>query len=134
MAASFRNKIACDQILKNDFQPNIHGAIAEGYRDQQKIPARLNLDHLEDLSKATGIPLVLHGGSNIPREVVLASFQRGIAKINIGTEIRQAYVAAINSSGKVSAAQQAVYQRTAWLIGDYFGLRGIQPMLTREIL
>jgi fructose-bisphosphate aldolase class II len=112
---------------------NIHGAISEGLKDQKKIPARLDLDHLQSLARATSVPLVLHGGSGIPQEYVLASFKKGIAKINIATEIRQAYESALLSTGKVSAAQDAVYMRTAWLIGEYFGLAGIQTIVTREV-
>jgi fructose-bisphosphate aldolase class II len=112
---------------------NIHGAISGGTKDQKKIAARLNLEHLESLFRATAVPLVLHGGSGIPREYVLASFQKGISKINIATEIRQAYESSLQSSGKVSAAQDAVYERTCWLIGEYFGLKNIQPLLTQEV-
>jgi fructose-bisphosphate aldolase, class II len=112
---------------------NIHGAISGGTKDQKKIAARLNLEHLESLFQATAVPLVLHGGSGIPREYVLASFQKGISKINIATEIRQAYESSLQSSGKVSAAQDAVYERTCWLIGEYFGLKNIQPLLTQEV-
>jgi ketose-bisphosphate aldolase len=111
---------------------NIHGAVSSGYKDQKKIAARLNLEHLESLFQATGVPLVLHGGSGIPREYVLASFQKGITKINIGTEIRQAYEAILQASGKVSTAQEAVYQRTCWLLNEYFGLKNVQPLLTQE--
>ena len=111
---------------------NIHGAISGVYKDQKKIAARLDLDHLESLFQATGIPLVLHGGSGIQREFVLASFQKGIAKINVGTEIRQAYESMLHSSGKLSAAKDAVYERTSWLIGEYFGLKNIQPLLIEE--
>jgi fructose-bisphosphate aldolase class II len=111
---------------------NIHGAVSAGYKDQKKIAARLNLEHLERLFQATAIPLVLHGGSGIPREFVLASFKKGIAKINIGTEIRQAYESTLQSSGKISAAQEAVYERTCWLIGEYFGLKNMQPLLKQE--
>jgi len=109
---------------------NIHGAISAEYKDQKKIAARLDLDHLESLFGATSIPLVLHGGSGIPQEYVLASFQKGIAKINIATEIRRSYEAAFQSTGKISAAQDAVYERTRWLVGEYFGLVGIQTMVT----
>jgi fructose-bisphosphate aldolase class II len=112
---------------------NIHGAISVGLKDQKKIPARLDLDHLQSLARATSVPLVLHGGSGIPQEYVLASFKKGIAKINIATEIRQAYESALLSTGKVSAAQDAAYMRTAWLIGEYFGLDGIQTIVTREV-
>jgi fructose-bisphosphate aldolase class II len=112
---------------------NIHGAISEGLKDQKKIPARLDLDHLQSLARATSVPLVLHGGSGIPQEYVLASFKKGIAKINIATEIRQAYESALQSMGKKSVAQEAVYERTGWLIGEYFGLDGIQPVVTQEV-
>ena len=111
---------------------NIHGAISEGYKDQKKISALLNLEHLESLFQATAIPLVLHGGSGIPREYVLAAFQKGISKINIGTEIRQAYESILQLSRKISAAQDAVYERTRWLIGEYFGLKNMQPLLIKE--
>ena len=112
---------------------NIHGAVSEGYKDQKKIAARLDLAHLEKLSKAVSVPLVLHGGSGISREYVLASFQKGIAKINIATEIRQAYESSLQSTGKISSAQEAVYERTGWLIGEYFGLGNIQSKVTQHV-
>jgi fructose-bisphosphate aldolase class II len=108
---------------------NIHGAIATGAKDKKKIAARLDLDHLQRLYQATGIPLVLHGGSGIPREYVLASFERGIAKINIATEIRQVYEQVLAASGDITAAQAAVYERTTWLIDDFFGLRGTRRLI-----
>jgi ketose-bisphosphate aldolase len=110
---------------------NIHGAVSEGYKDQKKVAARLDLAHLEKLSQAVLIPLVLHGGSGIPQDYVLASFKKGIAKINIATEIRQAYESTLQSTSKVSAAQDAVYERTCQLIGEYFGLKDIQPLLSQ---
>ena len=112
---------------------NIHGAISEGFKDQKKIAARLNLEHLDSLFKATAVPLVLHGGSGIPREVVLAAFKKGIAKINIGTEIRQVYESKLKETGDVSAAQAAVYERTCWLIDAYFGLKNLQPLLLQGL-
>jgi fructose/tagatose bisphosphate aldolase len=112
---------------------NIHGAISEGFKDQKKIAARLNLEHLESLFLATGVPLVLHGGSGIPRDYVLAAFKKGIAKINIGTEIRQVYESNLKTTGKVSSAQTAVYERTCWLIDEYFGLKNISPLLLQGL-
>lgn len=108
---------------------NIHGAISGEYKDQKKVAARLDLDHLANLYQATGVPLVLHGGSGIPREYVLASFRNGIAKINIGTEIRQAYEQALRATGEIAAAQDACYDRTAWLIKDYFELENLREMV-----
>jgi len=108
---------------------NIHGAVSGALKDQKKVEARLNLDHLEELRQATGIPLVLHGGSGVKREYLLAAIKKGIAKVNVGTEIRQAYESALRESGSVTAAQDAVYERTCWLIRDYFGLAGTRRMV-----
>jgi ketose-bisphosphate aldolase len=102
---------------------NIHGAIAAGARDQKKVEARLNLERLDALHVATQIPLVLHGGSGIKRESVLAAFKHGIAKINVGTEIRQAYEVAFRAAG-VAAGQQATYDRTVWVLQDHLAVAG----------
>ena len=109
---------------------NIHGAVSGAFKDKKKVQARLNLSHLERLRQATGIPLVLHGGSGVKREYLLAAIEKGIAKVNIGTEIRQAYESALRESGSVAAAQDAVYERTSWLVRDYFGLAGIRGVVT----
>ena len=103
---------------------NIHGAIAAGARDQRKVEARLKLERLDELAAATGIPLVLHGGSGIRRADVLAAFRRGIAKINVGTEIRQPYEQAMRETGDVAAAQEATYHRTAWVLRQHLGVAG----------
>ncbi len=84
----------------------------------------MNLEHLEKLAEATGIPLVLHGGSGIEQEYVLGAVKRGVAKINVGTEIRQPYEVKLRETGDVAAAQEAVYRRTSELIRDFFGWSG----------
>jgi fructose-bisphosphate aldolase class II len=108
---------------------NIHGAIAVGKKDQRKVEARLNLDRLEQLSTATGIPLVLHGGSGVRQEYVLGAMKKGIAKINVATEIRQPYEVALKETGSVVKAQQAVYDRTVWVLRGYLGIAGIRAQL-----
>ncbi len=108
---------------------NIHGAVGDATKDQKKLEARLALDHLEKLAKATGIPLVLHGGSGIRQADVLASMKKGIAKINVGTEIRQVYEQALKAGGDVKAAQKAVYERTASYVKDWFKLSGIRERI-----
>jgi ketose-bisphosphate aldolase len=126
-AARFVRESGCDWL--SVAIGNIHGAVSEATRDQKKVEARLALDHLEKLAKATGVPLVLHGGSGIQQEYVLKSMKKGIAKINVGTEIRQAYEQALKSGGSVASAQEAVYQRTVSLIRDWFGLAGIRARI-----
>jgi len=108
---------------------NIHGAVGEATKNQKKLEARLSLEHLEALSVATGIPLVLHGGSGIRQADMLASMKKGIAKVNVGTEIRQAYELTLAAKGSVAAAQDAVYDRTSSLLKDWFGLAGIRARI-----
>lgn len=103
---------------------NVHGAISGVLRDEKKVEARLHLEHLEKLRQATGIPLVLHGGSGIQRDYLLVAIKLGIAKVNVSTEIRQVYESSLSHSGSIPTAQQAVFDRTCWLLRDYFALAG----------
>ncbi|NQU75052.1 MAG: class II fructose-bisphosphate aldolase [Planctomycetes bacterium] len=64
---------------------NVHGAISGAAMSQKKVSARLNIEHLDRLSQAASIPLVLHGGSGIGRQFQLEAFRHGMAKINICT-------------------------------------------------
>jgi fructose/tagatose bisphosphate aldolase len=60
---------------------------------------------------------------------MLAAVKKGIAKVNVGTEIRQAYEVALRQTGSVTAAQDAVYERTCWVLRDYFSLAGTRKLL-----
>ena len=122
-ARRFVNESGCDWL--SVAIGNVHGAVSEAARDAKKVAARLNLDHLERLSAATEKPLVLHGGSGVQRDYVLAAMKKGIAKINVGTEIRQAYERGERESGGLAGAQDALYTRTCELIRDYHDLAGI---------
>ena len=121
-ATRFVRETGCDWL--SVAAGNVHGAIAQGLKDRPKPQARLALDHIEALAEATGVPLVMHGGSGIRQEYILGAVKRGVAKINVGTEIRQPYEVKLRESGDVAAAQEAVYQRTCWLIRDFFGWSG----------
>jgi ketose-bisphosphate aldolase len=123
-AKRFAQETGCDWL--SVAIGNIHGAVSAARRDEKKVEARLNLDRLEQLSQATGIPLVLHGGSGIKQDYVLGAAKKGITKVNVGTEIRQTYEVALKESGDMAKAQNAVYDRTVQLIRDYFGIAGIR--------
>ena len=111
---------------------NIHGAVSGALKDQKKVAARLNIDHLKKLRDATGIPLVLHGGSGIQIAYVLESIRNGIAKVNVGTEIRQAYEVALRETGEIAAAQEATYKRTCEIMRDEFQLAGTRKQITES--
>jgi fructose/tagatose bisphosphate aldolase len=101
---------------------NIHGAVAEATRHQKKPAARLDVDHIAKLYQITGLPLVLHGGSGIQTEYIHKGIAAGIAKINVGTEIRQAYERGLEEkAGDVAAAQERVYRRVREIITEMLG-------------
>jgi ketose-bisphosphate aldolase len=108
---------------------NIHGAISGALKDQKKVEARLHIDRVEQIARVTGIPLVLHGGSGIKHEYLAAAIAKGVAKVNIATEIRQAYEVVLHKTGSVDAARQAVYDRTTWLIRDYYAISGMRKVI-----
>lgn len=90
---------------------NIHGSISGVLKDQPKVEARISVDRVDQIAKSTRIPLVLHGGSGIQQQDVTQAISRGVAKINIGTEIRQSYEVALRQTNDIHAAQQAVLKK-----------------------
>ena len=67
---------------------NIHG----------KYPANwpgLRFDTLEEIQKLTGtMPLVLHGGTGIPADMIKKAISLGVSKINVNTECQLAFAEA----------------------------------------
>lgn len=98
---------------------NIHGAISGAAKDQQKVQARLNIEHLRAISQRVKRPLVLHGGTGIGLDCVREAVENGIAKINIGTAVRQPYEACLREQGDEVTAQRAVAQAVRQHLEDY---------------
>ena len=67
---------------------NVHGF----YKGEAKI----DVDRILAISKAVNhMPVVMHGGSDIPYTTIKASIQNGIQKFNIATDLKQAYAVAM---------------------------------------
>jgi ketose-bisphosphate aldolase len=60
-----------------------------------KGSAPLDLQALAEIGKAVSVPLVLHGGTGIPLEEAEHCVRLGVAKVNFGTGLKQAYLAAL---------------------------------------
>jgi tagatose 1,6-diphosphate aldolase GatY/KbaY len=60
-----------------------------------KAEPRLDLERLEAIQSRTGVPLVLHGGSGIGEASIRAVVARGICKVNVATETKDAFVRGI---------------------------------------
>jgi len=57
--------------------------------------ATIDLAALERIRSAVRIPLVLHGGTGIPLDIVQDCIRLGVAKVNFGTALKQAYLEAV---------------------------------------
>lgn len=121
-AKRFVSETGCDWL--SVAAGSIHGAIAEATRRQKKPEARLDIEHIATLRDATGIPLVLHGGSGIRVDCIRDAVKNGIAKINIATDIRQAWENALDEKNDVEYARHAVYEKTRWVLNDFLQTAG----------
>ena len=64
---------------------NIHGKYPANW-------AGLQFDVLDDIQKLTGeMPLVLHGGTGIPEDMIKKAISLGVSKINVNTECQIAF-------------------------------------------
>ncbi|WP_199616167.1 class II fructose-1,6-bisphosphate aldolase [Paenibacillus alkalitolerans] len=69
------------------------GSVHGPYRGQPK----LGFKRMEEISRLTGLPLVLHGGSGLPDEEILQAISSGTAKINVNTDNQMACTATIRT-------------------------------------
>ncbi len=68
---------------------NIHGKYPENW-------AGLSFDTLAEIQKKTGeMPLVLHGGTGIPADMIKKAISLGVSKINVNTECQLSFAAAV---------------------------------------
>jgi fructose-bisphosphate aldolase class II len=67
---------------------NIHGKYPENWTG-------LRLDVLKEIQDITGqMPLVLHGGTGIPGDMIKEAISLGVSKINVNTELQLVFAAA----------------------------------------
>lgn len=81
----------------------------------------LDLDALKRVRAAVDIPLVLHGGTGIPLELAPRCIELGVAKVNFGTGLKQAYLAAV--------AEKLAHYRQPMSPHPFLGLGGENDLL-----
>jgi len=67
--------------------------------------AVLDLERLERIARATSLPLVLHGGSGVPFPTVQQAIARGVAKINVGTELQRTFTRTLRETLSAQPAE-----------------------------
>ncbi len=65
---------------------------------QYKGEPKLRYDILEEIEKLIETPIVLHGSSGVPDESIRKAIERGVRKINIDTNIREAFVKGVHQA------------------------------------
>jgi len=66
---------------------NIHGRYSS--------EPRLDFDRLLAIRRAVSVPIVLHGASGLPEGMVSRAVELGVCKLNVNTELREAYLGAL---------------------------------------
>lgn len=87
----------------------------------QEGTAEIDLDRLAEIHRRVDVPLVVHGGTGFPRDAIADAVARGVAKINVGTVLKQAFL---------DGLAQAVADRSADLgPHDLLGSHGPSDLL-----
>ena len=101
-AAVFLERTECSSLAVA--VGNAHGSYVQ--------QPNLDLDRIQTISKMLQIPLVLHGGSGIPDEQIKGAIRRGIAKINVGTELFHTYFRAMETYSMCDTNAKGMHDAT----------------------
>jgi fructose-bisphosphate aldolase class II/tagatose 1,6-diphosphate aldolase GatY/KbaY len=77
----------CARVQPDCFAPAI-GTAHGIYKGEPKIA----YDILEEVARATGVPIALHGGTGLADEVFKRCISLGCTKVNISTQIKYAFI------------------------------------------
>ena len=75
------------RLVKETGVDSLAPAIGTAHGMYKKEPT-IHFDRLKEIYEAVKVPLVMHGGSGIPDEMIKKSIKCGVRKINVGTELK----------------------------------------------
>ncbi|APC49535.1 tagatose-bisphosphate aldolase [Virgibacillus halodenitrificans] len=84
----------CRQFVELTGVPTLAPAIGTAHGIYKGKP-NIDFDRIADIADLVDVPLVLHGGSAVPIEEVKRCVSFGMAKVNVSTELKNAYSKAI---------------------------------------
>lgn len=87
MVGDFVSQTGCDLLAVS--VGNVHGL---------DLTPKVDLPLLEKISKVSPVPLVMHGGSGIPFDIVQQARQYNLLKINYGSDLRKAFVSTFGTA------------------------------------
>lgn len=101
---------------------NVHGYMPN--------PPLLDFERLAQIASRVEVPLVLHGASGIPKEHIQRAIAMGIAKLNINTEVRTAFLRAIAGWGVRAGPEPNLREQGQ----DFFDLMQEAMAATEEVV
>lgn len=98
--ADVKESVQFSKTTGIDFLAPALGSVHGLYKGEPK----LDFERMEEISRLTNLPLVLHGGSGIYDEQIKKAIDCGICKINFNTELQIAWSNAIREKLKIDNA------------------------------
>ena len=77
--------------------------------------ATIDLPRLHAIDAAVGIPLAIHGGTGFPPDDVAAAIASGVAKFNVGTRLKKAFLESVMANASTWTGSESVHD----LVGSH---------------
>lgn len=101
----------CQELVKRTGIDTLAPALGSVHGPYKGEP-NLGFKEMQEIGEATGLPLVLHGGTGIPTKDIQKAISLGTAKINVNTENQ---IASAKKVREVLAADTEVYDPRKYL-------------------
>ncbi|MFA6807397.1 MAG: class II fructose-1,6-bisphosphate aldolase [Eubacteriales bacterium] len=88
--AFFTDPGEAERFVKETQVDALAVAIGTAHGQYKGVP-KLDFERLKEIIKIISIPIVLHGSSGVPADAIREAVRIGVAKINIDTNIREAF-------------------------------------------
>ncbi len=92
----YTNPAEAETFVKATELDSLAIAIGTAHGKYKGVP-KLDFDRLATIKKMLDLPIVLHGASGVPEDQIKKAVSLGINKINIDTDVRQAFTDGIHA-------------------------------------
>ncbi|MEG2039347.1 MAG: class II fructose-1,6-bisphosphate aldolase [Oscillospiraceae bacterium] len=86
----YTNPAEAEKFVRETGVDSLAIAIGTAHGKYKGLP-KLDFDRLDEIKKLLNMPIVLHGSSGVPLEDLQKAVKLGVNKINIDTDVRQAF-------------------------------------------
>lgn len=92
----YTNPAEAETFVKSTEVDSLAIAIGTAHGKYKGVP-KLDFDRLATIKKLLDLPIVLHGASGVPEDQIIRAVSLGVNKINIDTDVRQAFTDGIHA-------------------------------------